>query len=207
MDLMATRESDGEGASAHEEHRALRGAESSHRGASRREGIDMMVAKFGIDAALVSVPKLSKVLGIAPSTLYSYIKAGKFFMPHRMVNQSPMVTIDDLIDWYQGRGAEVVSGRSMLVHVGSSSKRGSQPISMDESSKVSAASAPLATHVGGAGEAMPRKEPAKFASMTDLSNPDAEREARDREVDGWVAKAMAAIGQQSKDRKRPASRH
>lgn len=206
MDLIARGKSSCDAARGQKERLALHGAESSQRVGSRRECIDMMMANFGVDAALVSVPKLSKVLGIAPSTLYGYIKSGKFFMPHRMVNQSPMVTIDDLIDWYQGRGEEAVLSHSTPDRGESPSKQSGQPILMVEVHKNAVSNEALAIHSNAHGEGTLGNQPAKFTLTTARRNASDERKARDREVDGWVAKAMAAIGQQSKEKKSPASR-
>lgn len=64
---------------------------------SRRSCLDMLMSRFGLDAALVSVPQLAKVLGMSKSTIYASIKAGKFFIPHRLLGASPMFTIDDVV--------------------------------------------------------------------------------------------------------------
>lgn len=67
---------------------------------ARRSCLDMLMSRFGLDAALVSVPQLGKVLGMSKSTIYASIKAGTFFMPHRLVGASPVFTIDDVVTWY-----------------------------------------------------------------------------------------------------------
>lgn len=77
---------------------------------ARRVCLDMLMAKFGIDAAMVNVPKLARALGMGSSTIYAYMRAGTFFLPFRSVNGTPMVRVDDLIDWYVGNGGEAVSG-------------------------------------------------------------------------------------------------
>lgn len=74
--------------------------------AARNACMDMLKSRFGIDAALVSVPELARVLGFARSTLYARIKAGNFFIAHRVVGDAPMVTLDALVDWYLCGGAQ-----------------------------------------------------------------------------------------------------
>ena len=67
---------------------------------ARRSCLDMLMTRFGLDAALVSVPQLGKVLGMSKSTIYASVKAGKFFIPSRLLGASPMFTIDDVVTWY-----------------------------------------------------------------------------------------------------------
>ncbi len=62
-----------------------------------------LISEFHIESAFVGVAKLAKILGLAPTTIYGYMRAGKFFIPYRMFNTSPMVCIDDLVDWYCSR--------------------------------------------------------------------------------------------------------
>lgn len=64
------------------------------------------VGRFKLTSAFLGVSQLSDILGIAPSTIYSLIRAGRFFLPHRMMNASPRVWIDDLVAWHlSGEGA------------------------------------------------------------------------------------------------------
>ena len=67
---------------------------------ARRSCLDMLMSRFGFDAALVSAPQLAKALGRSKSTIYAKVKEGAFFIPHRMVGESPMFTIDDVVSWY-----------------------------------------------------------------------------------------------------------
>lgn len=69
----------------------------------------MLVADFHIEAAFVGVPKLSRVIGIAVSTIHSYIRQGTFFMPHRLVNRTVLVSLEDLVDWCCAQPAEVAA--------------------------------------------------------------------------------------------------
>ena len=66
----------------------------------RRSCLDMLMSRFGLDAALVSVPQLGKVLGMSKSTIYANVKAGTFFIPNRLIGASPVFTIDDVVTWY-----------------------------------------------------------------------------------------------------------
>lgn len=65
----------------------------------RRQRSREWLVAHGIDTMMVSVPKIARALGYSPATLYGYIKSGTFFLPHRLVNGSPMVALDDLLDW------------------------------------------------------------------------------------------------------------
>ncbi len=68
----------------------------------RKACLEMFMDKFGIDAPLVSVPKLAKVIGMSRQWVYGQIKAGTFFLPLRMVGGAPLIPVDALIDWYLG---------------------------------------------------------------------------------------------------------
>jgi predicted DNA-binding transcriptional regulator AlpA len=67
---------------------------------SREAVLALLSSRFQIDALLVPVPKLARALGLSPSTVYAYMRQGTFFLPFRMVNTTPMVRLDDLVDWY-----------------------------------------------------------------------------------------------------------
>ena len=68
--------------------------------AARSQARQYLVSQFHLDSAFVPVQKLSRVLGLSPSTIYGYMRQGKFFLPYRMFNTSPVVSLDDLVDWY-----------------------------------------------------------------------------------------------------------
>ena len=59
-----------------------------------------LAREFNIDAALVGVPKLSRVIGLSPSTIYAHMRAGKFPIRYRVINKTPLVSLDDLAAWY-----------------------------------------------------------------------------------------------------------
>jgi predicted DNA-binding transcriptional regulator AlpA len=80
--------------------RAVAAAPEQHGQRRRMEARSMLMAEFGIDSVFVGVPKLARILGMASSTIYSYIRQGRFFIPYRLVNKTPMVRLDDLVDWY-----------------------------------------------------------------------------------------------------------
>jgi len=61
-----------------------------------------LIQQFHLESAFIGVPKLAIILGVSPSALWGYIREGKFFMPYRMFNKSPVVCIDDLVEWYCG---------------------------------------------------------------------------------------------------------
>ena len=86
---------------------AVNNTESDQSGISRRERFQLLLTRHGIDTAMISIPKVARVLGYAPATLYGYIKAGSFFLPYRIVQGSPMVAADDFRDWCSSRECEV----------------------------------------------------------------------------------------------------
>lgn len=59
-----------------------------------------LIQQFHLDSAFIGVPKLAGILGLSPSTIWGYIRERKFFIPYRMFNKSPVVCIDDLVEWY-----------------------------------------------------------------------------------------------------------
>ena len=66
----------------------------------REQAMDFFAARFGIRSAFIRVKTLSRVLGIGEGTIYSAIRAGTFFIPHRMLGIAPAVKLEDLADWY-----------------------------------------------------------------------------------------------------------
>lgn len=79
----------------------------------RRQQFEVLLAKHGIDTVMVSIPRIARALGYAPATLYGYIKNGDFFLPYRVVQGSPMVAVDDFINWCCSRELEVTPGNSL----------------------------------------------------------------------------------------------
>lgn len=60
----------------------------------------MLMRDFGIDSVFVGVPKLARILGMSPSTIYGYMRQRSFFIPYRLLNKTPVVRLDDLAQWY-----------------------------------------------------------------------------------------------------------
>lgn len=58
-----------------------------------------LLRDFHIEAAFIGVPKLARILSLAPSTIYGHVRAGVFFIPHRMMNTTTMFLVDDVVDW------------------------------------------------------------------------------------------------------------
>jgi predicted DNA-binding transcriptional regulator AlpA len=58
------------------------------------------VARFKLTSAFLGVSQLATILGMASSTIYTLMRAGRFFLPYRMMNASPRVWIDDLVAWH-----------------------------------------------------------------------------------------------------------
>lgn len=67
---------------------------------SREQAMDFFASRFGIRSAFIRVKTLSRVLGIGGGTIYSAMRAGTFFIPHRMLGIAPAVKLEDLADWY-----------------------------------------------------------------------------------------------------------
>ena len=86
---------------------AVNNTESNQSGICRRERFQLLLTRHGIDTAMISIPKVARVLGYAPATLYGYIKTGSFFLPYRVVQGSPIVAADDFLDWCSSRESEV----------------------------------------------------------------------------------------------------
>lgn len=82
----------------------------------RKQQFEVLLAKHGIDTIMVSIPRIARALGYAPATLYAYIKNGEFFLPYRVVHGSPMVAVDDFINWCCSRELEVTPGSSRRGH-------------------------------------------------------------------------------------------
>lgn len=69
--------------------------------ARRRLFIRMtLISDYRLSSAFIPVPKLALILGVSPSTIWSHMRQRKFPIPYRMFNTTPMVCIDDLVDWY-----------------------------------------------------------------------------------------------------------
>lgn len=59
-----------------------------------------LISDYRLSSAFIPVPKLALILGVSPSTIWSHMRQRKFPIPYRMFNTTPMVCIDDLVDWY-----------------------------------------------------------------------------------------------------------
>lgn len=55
--------------------------------------------EFGIESKLIQIPVLAKVVGMKKATLYLHAREGTLFIPHRYINKTPVVDIDDLAEW------------------------------------------------------------------------------------------------------------
>lgn len=63
----------------------------------------MLVRDFKVQSAFINVTKLAQILGISPSTIWRQMRNRQFFIPYQIFNFTPMVCIDDLIEWYCSR--------------------------------------------------------------------------------------------------------
>jgi hypothetical protein len=71
-----------------------------------------LAGAFCIESAFIGVPKLSRILGIATTTIHGYLRAGTFFIPCRLFNKTPMFSLDDVARWYVA-GGEVARGEAV----------------------------------------------------------------------------------------------
>ncbi|MFT4434169.1 helix-turn-helix transcriptional regulator [Caballeronia sp. 15715] len=62
--------------------------------------MDLFANRFNVRSAFVRVKTLARILDIGQPTIYSAMRAGSFFLPHRMLGSAPAVKLEDLVDWY-----------------------------------------------------------------------------------------------------------
>lgn len=55
--------------------------------------------EFHITALFIPAKTVACVLGVSPSTIYAYIRTDAFFLPYRLINKTPMISLDDLVEW------------------------------------------------------------------------------------------------------------
>lgn len=154
--------------------------------AKKIECLDVVMRRFGIDSALIGVPKLARTLGMGASTLYTYMRTGTFFMPYRLVNGTPMVKVDDFIDWYLSSGGDV------------------RPGSAAPAEPPSAKSTPIPAVPQPDASVSPSKRGRKSAASKGQSAPQIEyrpsdvssKQAADAAVDGVVASVLARMESQ-----------
>lgn len=60
----------------------------------------MLRSQFHITSAFVPVKTIAAIIGMSPATLYGYIRNDAFFMPYRRINKTPVVELEDLVEWY-----------------------------------------------------------------------------------------------------------
>jgi len=90
----------------------------------RERAMNFFAARFGIRSAFVRVKPLSRVLGIGEGTIYSAMRAGTFFMPHRMLGIAPAVKLEDLADWYCQCPDAIERAPDLAAHVAYGGDRG-----------------------------------------------------------------------------------
>lgn len=80
--------------------RSADGEKPTQRSVTADEARDTLARRYGIGSMFVRVAQLSNILGIAAPTIYSAMREGRFFLPHRMLCSMPVVRLDDLAEWY-----------------------------------------------------------------------------------------------------------
>lgn len=69
--------------------------------AARKTTVRMrLIAQYKLNSAFIGVSQLATILGRSTSAIYADIRAGRFMLPYRYFNKTPMVCIDDLVEWY-----------------------------------------------------------------------------------------------------------
>ncbi|MGK5028810.1 helix-turn-helix transcriptional regulator [Janthinobacterium sp. MDT1-19] len=63
----------------------------------------MIIKDYQVESAFINVTKLARILGISASTIWRLIRNRQFFIPYQIFNFTPMVCIDDLVEWYCAR--------------------------------------------------------------------------------------------------------
>jgi hypothetical protein len=68
--------------------------------------------EFKLTSAFLGVSQLAVILNMAPSTIYTMMRAETFFITHRMMGASIKVWIDDLVAWHlSGAGVTPAHGQ------------------------------------------------------------------------------------------------
>jgi hypothetical protein len=68
--------------------------------AARERAMDLFANRFNVRSAFVRVKTLARILDIGQPTIYSAMRSGSFFLPHRMLGSAPAVKLEDLAEWY-----------------------------------------------------------------------------------------------------------
>ncbi|QDD65583.1 hypothetical protein EJD96_16160 [Herbaspirillum seropedicae] len=61
---------------------------------------NILLERFKEIPLLIRAKTVAEILGIPASTIYEHIRRGKFFMSYRLINESPMVDVEEFIQWY-----------------------------------------------------------------------------------------------------------
>lgn len=83
-----------------------------------RAAASMLIERYGIDSAFVRVGTIAKILGLSPAAVYTAMREGRFFMPHRLLSSAPVVKLEDLARWYCGPDTPAVGCSSRHVALG-----------------------------------------------------------------------------------------
>ena len=150
----------------------------------RAASMESLLLRHGIESALVGVPKLARVLGMGASTIYTYIREGRFFLPYRMVNATPMVKVDDLVEWYLSADGEVSPSKQAPLPIGDG---GGHAPAENSDAKITQAKR-------GRNDFKVGNRPVVEYRPLDVAT----QEAADRAVDGLVAGVMRRIQRQQR---------
>jgi len=70
--------------------------------------------RWGISTLFLGVPDFCRITGLPRSTVYQYIREGRFFLPHFVVNKTPLIKTEDFLEWY--RSGCVVPDRPISIN-------------------------------------------------------------------------------------------
>lgn len=78
--------------------------------------MDLFANRFNVRSAFVRVKILARILDIGQPTIYSAMRSGSFFLPHRMLGTAPAVKLEDLADWYCDDSMEKTNPSAQCEH-------------------------------------------------------------------------------------------
>jgi len=62
--------------------------------------------RWGIKKLFMDVPEFCRITGFPKSTIYQYIREGRFFIPFILVNKTPFIKTEDFLTWYRGSATD-----------------------------------------------------------------------------------------------------
>lgn len=60
--------------------------------------------RFKLESELIQLPVLARIVGVKQATLYLHAREGHLFLPCLYINKTPLVRLDDLVEWMLDNG-------------------------------------------------------------------------------------------------------